>query len=352
MKPFRTLAIVSLHIAAGALVLAQNGTQPEFVHAQAQKHLTDVPPRNVIADGDTQSRVVAGNAQHDAINGRGWQQLENQSKTALLIGIDNGVVLARNESLVRLWKTHIESLDASSLSSALNPTDISKKIDLFYSDPGDIRIPVIGAYKYSILSTQGLTPANFFLDELRRVYRDGRSMPEEANAPSTEAPSDEEDDNTDEWTGFSPDNGFFAATRRIPDSVLIQRQDLDGSRVVIFRSKEQNALTSGQLVARHEFRGLLIDKIEWSPDSRFLLFTTMNSAGHTPTYVRTFVFCAADKTFRVVEAAISVISGEFRFEPPDVAVLSVQQSGKSAEITEEEIKFPLAKEMHRMALAK
>jgi hypothetical protein len=76
-----------------------------------------------------------------------------------------------------------------------------------------------------------------------------------------------------------------------------------------------------------------------------LLFTTANSGGHSPWHAAAFVFCAADKSFRDVDAAIGdVVSPKFRFEPPDIAVMEVKKDDKP----EEEVKVSLAKTMERM----
>ena len=108
---------------------------------------------------------------------------------------------------------------------------------------------------------------------------------------------------------------MFAATRLIPDGVYIQRHNLDSVAVAIFRVGEQE-LT---VVARHDFQGRVITHIEWSPDSKFLLF-------------------------RDVDAAIGdVMSPKFRFEPPDIAVMEVKKGDKS-----EEVKVSLAKIMQQM----
>ena len=103
------------------------------------------------------------------------------------------------------------------------------------------------------------------------------------------------------------------------------------------------------MVARHDFQGRLISHIEWSPDSKFLLFTTASSGGHQPWHTAAFVFCRSDNSFRAVEPAIgTVVSAEFRFEPPDIAVMLV----KKGEKPEEEVKLSLAKTMPHMPLVK
>jgi hypothetical protein len=162
---------------------------------------------------------------------------------------------------------------------------------------------------------------------------------EAAVKPTPETTEDTEAMN--EWFEFSPDHDLFAATRLIPDQVYIQRHDLDGVAVAVFRGGFQ----SGTVVARHDFRGRVFSHIEWSPDSKFLLFTTASSGGHSPSHASAFLFCASDNSFRDVEPAIgSLVSPNFRFEPPDIANMEVQKGDRP----EEEVKVSLAKIMQQM----
>jgi hypothetical protein len=166
---------------------------------------------------------------------------------------------------------------------------------------------------------------------------------EAAVKPTPETTEDTEAMN--EWFEFSPGHDLFAATRLIPDQVYIQRHNLDGVAVAVFRGGFQ----SGTVVARHDFRGRVISHIEWSPDSKFLLFTTASSGGHSPWHTAAFLFCASDNSFRDVEPAIgSVVSPEFRFEPPDIAIMLV----KKGEEPEMDVKVPLAKTMQHMPLVR
>lgn len=165
--------------------------------------------------------------------------------------------------------------------------------------------------------------------------------------PTPELTEDaEETEELSDWGGFSPDEALFAATRLIPDQVYIHRHDLDGVAVSIFRDE----LQTRTLVARHDFGGRVIAHIEWSPDSKFLLFTTASSGGHQPWHAPAFLFCRSDNSFRDVESAIggTVVSPNFRFEAPDIAVVVV----KKGEEPEAEVKIPLAKTMHDMAVVK
>ena len=169
-----------------------------------------------------------------------------------------------------------------------------------------------------------------------------------ADAPATQSPkANEEAEETEEmndWHGVSPDEALFAVTRFIPDPVYMQRHDHDGVAVGIFRGEFQTPA----IVARHNFRGLFIAHIEWSPDSKFLLFTTANSNGVSPWHAAAFVFCAADKSFRYVDAAIGdVVSPKFHFEPPNIASMEVKKGE-----AEEDVKVSLSKAIQQMPRVK
>jgi len=152
-------------------------------------------------------------------------------------------------------------------------------------------------------------------------------------------------DNFDVWSAPSPNKAFFAAERRIPDADMLQRLDLDGFRVVVF--------ADDKVYARRDFPLRLVSDIKWSPDSHFLLFTTASSGGHSPWHFKTFVFCVSDRSFRDVEGVTggSVLVPEVRFEPPDIVVLTVHDTGapeSDAEMPSKQVRIPLAKMSHHM----
>jgi hypothetical protein len=160
-------------------------------------------------------------------------------------------------------------------------------------------------------------------------------------------------DKLDAWNEASPDKTLFAAERRIPDADMIHRLDLDGFRLVISKLDHEGVI--GDVVARHDFERLLVSSISWSPDSRFLIFTTTSSGGHSPWHFKAFVFCMNDRTFRYVEDVTggSVIGPTIRFEPPDIAILSVRDVskpdlGNSSEMPSRQVKIPLHKLSQKM----
>jgi len=170
--------------------------------------------------------------------------------------------------------------------------------------------------------------------------------PQESKASGqvTSASDESSDDSEgeDEWNVLAPDRSFFAVSRIIPDAVLIQRGDLDGVAVAICSDREN-------VISRHDFPRRFISQMEWSPDSKFLLFTTSSSGGHSPWHSAAFLYCVADRSFRDVDAAIgTVVSPKFRFEPPDVAIISV----KKGDAPEVETKVSRGKSFNKMPRVK
>jgi hypothetical protein len=151
-------------------------------------------------------------------------------------------------------------------------------------------------------------------------------------------------DKFDTWFGQSPDKKLLAVERRIPDATAPSRLDLDGFTVFVCSSKDG---IQRDVIAQHTFPGRVVSQMRWSPDSQFLLFTTASSGGHSPWHFKTYVYCVADKSFRDVESAAggSIGAAEFRFEPPDVAVLQLHQPDSD---TTKPIKIALGKAMQHM----
>jgi dipeptidyl aminopeptidase/acylaminoacyl peptidase len=151
-------------------------------------------------------------------------------------------------------------------------------------------------------------------------------------------------DDFDAWTDASPDKKLFAVVRRVPEPDLPSRLDLDGFTVFICTAEGR---VQHSILAQHTFPRRLVSQIRWSPNSQFLLFTTVSSGGHSPWHVNTYVFCAADKSFRDVESATHATVGatEFHFEPPDIAVLTVNEVPAESV---KQIKLPLGKTAQQM----
>jgi hypothetical protein len=173
------------------------------------------------------------------------------------------------------------------------------------------------------------------------------SSPDASSADTMTDSADDEfdhpaDEDCDFWKSLAPSEDLQVVTWSIPDPKHVSLSERYGFCVAIlhipFGFEEH-------VIARQNFLACHICHMKWSPDSKFLLFTTESAGGHSPWHFRTFAFCIADKSFRDVEPAVgSVMSQKFHFEPPDVAVMIVQK-GDSAE---SETKISLRRTMNDM----
>lgn len=146
---------------------------------------------------------------------------------------------------------------------------------------------------------------------------------EPAEPEAEEAP--EKGDELDPVKAESPDHHWFAATRRIPDDDWIWRSDGDGFRLVIFAHEEDGTLSDGAW-AKAEVSLRQVTGLAWSPDSKFIVITTESSGGHSPTYLKSYVFCMADKSLRYIDPDVidhGIVAPEIDFEAPDIAILQV-----------------------------
>ena len=66
--------------------------------------------------------------------------------------------------------------------------------------------------------------------------------------------------------------------------------------------------------------------MKWTPDSRFLVFTTTSSGGHSPWHFPAYAFCSDEKEFCDLEPALKepVTSAEFSVIATDQLSISVR----------------------------
>ncbi|SRR5260370_12338683 len=90
-----------------------------------------------------------------AQNGRTWRHLDGQSKIMFLNGIQDGVALSLKQVFGQGRPEDAQrALDALTV-PGFHFSDIVKQVDLFYSDSANVRIPILEAYKYSLLKMKG-----------------------------------------------------------------------------------------------------------------------------------------------------------------------------------------------------
>lgn len=131
------------------------------------------------------------------------------------------------------------------------------------------------------------------------------------------------------WTSESPDQHLFAATREIPsgDDMLLWKTEFDGTRLmVVKRGTDSNG---DELVFAHTFAGRLIEQAKWTPDSKYIVFTTSSSGGHSPWHDDSFVFSILDRKLASVDEAVGlVVSPDVSVEAPHTATFGIGVVGK------------------------
>jgi len=72
--------------------------------------------------------------------------------------------------------------------------------------------------------------------------------------------------------------------------------------------------------------GRVVDEFGWTPDSRFFVYTTFSSGGHSPWHAEGFLFDRKTGEMESLsELGILILQGAIAFEPPDYLIATVQQ---------------------------
>jgi hypothetical protein len=87
----------------------------------------------------------------------------------------------------------------------------------------------------------------------------------------------------------------------------------------------------GPLLATKDFKspdgehGRNVQKMEWSPDSEFFVFSTASSGGHSPWHWQTYFYDRKRKTFKEVDDFTGpVVKRNFKLTAPDWIEVQVQ----------------------------
>lgn len=126
------------------------------------------------------------------------------------------------------------------------------------------------------------------------------------------------------WTSESPDQHYFAATREVPsgDDMLLWKTEFDGTRLVVAK-RGPNAI-GGDVYFTFTFAGRLIEQAKWTPDSKYIVFTTSSSGGHSPWHDDSFVFSVADQKIVSVDDAVGlVVSPKVSVQAPHSATFGI-----------------------------
>ena len=116
------------------------------------------------------------------------------------------------------------------------------------------------------------------------------------------------------WKSESPDGNYYGALRRMP--AIADRSEFDGFRLEIFPIEEKKTpKTLGERYFSFDEEGRIAAKVKWTEDSKFLVFTTESSGGHSPWHSTTYVFSVSDKKIVCLDDVIGpVVDSDFKLE--------------------------------------
>jgi hypothetical protein len=114
----------------------------------------------------------------------------------------------------------------------------------------------------------------------------------------------------------SPDKELHAVI--YPSSISLDTTPDMESRMVI-RSSAGDTVTSRDFSSARGMNGYYVDHAKWSPDSQFLVFSTISSGGHSPWSFPIWVFGRKASRFAPLTDLIGgkpSLSGDFTFAAP------------------------------------
>jgi hypothetical protein len=125
------------------------------------------------------------------------------------------------------------------------------------------------------------------------------------------------------WSENSPDHKFEATQRIMPDPDRLWDTDSDTARLFVRSLTGSNA---GSHVAYDLPR--LIAQIMWSPDSRYLVMTTVSAGGHSPWHFNAYVYSVADDSLRDMDDVIGlVVAPDIKFAGPHTVIMKTGPMG-------------------------
>jgi tetratricopeptide (TPR) repeat protein len=181
--------------------------------------------------------------------------------------------------------------------------------------------------------------------------------PSQTNAPAQaqagkQTSPDCTSDSKSVWSEASPDKRLLATIRFVPNPDKNWRA-WDDLKVTVFRRGQDGR--PGQILASTDVGSLFLQCAHWTPDSQFLLFTTSPSrGGHGGWHFQMFVYCAGDHSFRgdLEDVFGNVLAPDFRFDSPDIAVLTVSDDQAPSTAGEEpptkQVKVSLGKVVDKL----
>jgi hypothetical protein len=124
---------------------------------------------------ETRTTVWLNHKGYVVSNGKGWKELDTQSKIMYLNGIEEGVRLFLLNATSGEYKKStgvLFKVENNLIISGFHFSDLVEQVNDFYSDASNLRIPVIEAYAYTVRKMKGDTPQELqlFQSLLRKKY--------------------------------------------------------------------------------------------------------------------------------------------------------------------------------------
>ena len=137
----------------------------------------------------------------------------------------------------------------------------------------------------------------------------------------------EEHESAGIWKSESPDGNYSGAMRRMPAVENPNKSEFDGFRLEMFPIQEKKTPKSlGELYFAFDVGGRLPAEVKWTADSKFLVFTTVSSGGHSPWHFTTYVFSVSDKKIVCLDDVIGpVVDSDFKLEGPHTGTFKIDK---------------------------
>ena len=131
------------------------------------------------------------------------------------------------------------------------------------------------------------------------------------------------------WRSESPDGSYCCVIRRMPSNHRIWDSSFDNSRLMIFPFEDRKKdARLGELYFAFDEEGRLPAEIKWTADSKFLVFTTKSSGGHSRWHFITYAFSvSANKIVCLDDVIGPVVDSDFKLEGPHTGTFKIGKRG-------------------------
>jgi hypothetical protein len=129
-----------------------------------------------------------GETRYGWTNGRAWFTLDDTSKAALVLGIEQGLILSVRENWDAMPKDAQPTLTDTAGRLTVNGVAFNQmveQINEFYLDATNLDIPVVDVYEYVVMQAKKTPQADLdrFLENLRKTYHLAENPPKSPKKP-------------------------------------------------------------------------------------------------------------------------------------------------------------------------